>query len=110
MIKTWSVTLPIAGHAVVTVEAGDEETAIAEAFNIVTLADVEVWEALEQFNQGNICYCPQPWEAEAIDETPGTEVAAMRLIRKLFRRKKPSLYSKCLALHMAQAADRGIAR
>jgi hypothetical protein len=69
-MKVFTVTLPIAGHAYVNVEAETEEAAIAAAMEQVTLADIESWEALEQFNQGNICYCPHPWEAEAIDETP----------------------------------------
>jgi len=26
---------------------------------------LETWEALGWFHQGNVCYCPPPWEAEA---------------------------------------------
>lgn len=61
----YEVTIPIAGHAFLTVEADSEESAIEEAMNVVTIDDVEEWEALDQFNQGNICYFPMPWEAEA---------------------------------------------
>lgn len=68
--RTYGVTLPIAGHAYVIVEADNEDDAIIEAMNIVEMKHIESWEALDQFNQGNVCYCPQPWEAEAVDETP----------------------------------------
>ena len=64
-MKEYEVTLPIAGHAYVTIEAESEEEAIEKAMDIVTLRDVDHWEALERFNQGNICFCPQPWHAEA---------------------------------------------
>jgi hypothetical protein len=64
-MKTWEVTIPIAGHAYVTVEAESEDKAIEKALDEASLKDVEGWEALERFNQGNVCYCPQPWEAEA---------------------------------------------
>lgn len=64
-MKTWLVTIPIAGHAFATVEAETEEEAIDKAVDEVSLSDVDNWEALRQFNQGNVCYCPRPWEAEA---------------------------------------------
>lgn len=66
--KTWYVTLPIAGHAYLSVEANSEEEAIEKAFGEVTLTHIENWEALDRFNQGNVCYCPHPWEAEATEE------------------------------------------
>lgn len=62
----YEVTLPIAGHAFLTVEADSEEDAIEKAMEIVTIEMIEQWEPLEQFNTGNVCYCPQPWEAEAV--------------------------------------------
>lgn len=64
-MKEYYVVLPIAGHAYLTVEAESPEDAIDEAMEIVTIDNVEEWTALEQFNQGNVCYCPQPWTAEA---------------------------------------------
>jgi len=64
-MKTWVVTVPIAGHAYVTIEAESEEDAINKAIDTVTLQDVEEWQAIKQFNEGNVCYCPRPWEAEA---------------------------------------------
>lgn len=66
-MKTWSVTLPIAGHAFLEVQAETEAAAIEAAMEAVTLSDIEEWEALHQFNKGNVCYCPQPWEPEAED-------------------------------------------
>jgi len=64
-MKTYEVTIPIAGHAYRTVNAESEEEAIEKALDEASLTDVESWETLRQFNQGNICYCPKPWEAEA---------------------------------------------
>lgn len=64
-MKTYNVTLPIAGHCYLTVEANSEKEAINKAFDEVTIDHLESWEALHQFNQGNVCYCPQPWNAEA---------------------------------------------
>jgi len=67
-MRLWSVTMPIAGHAFLEVEAETEEQAREMAFNTVTFDHVEKWEALEQFNQGNVCYCPSPWQVEITDE------------------------------------------
>ena len=74
-MKTWEVTVPIAGHAYITVEAESEEEAIEKAIDEVTLDEIDHWEALERFNQGNICFCPQPWEAEAEPEFDDEEEA-----------------------------------
>jgi hypothetical protein len=35
--------------------------------------EVEDWTCMEQFNQGNVCYCPSPWEVEVEDED-GNEI------------------------------------
>lgn len=72
MPKKWSVTVPIAGHAFLEVEADTEEDAISKAIEETGLQHIGEWEALEWFNRGNVCYCPQPWEAEAecLDEEP----------------------------------------
>lgn len=61
-MKTFNVVIPIAGHAYVEVEAEDEEAAIEKAMEEVSREDIEDWENLHQFNRGNICYCPKPWE------------------------------------------------
>lgn len=65
-MKNYDVTVPIAGHAVVTIAAESEEDAVNRAIEFVEFSDISEWEALIRFNQGNICYCPQPWEAEAV--------------------------------------------
>lgn len=65
--RLFYVTIPIAGHAFKEIEAVSEEAAIEEAFNTVTLDDVDDWEAPERFNQGNVCYCPSPWEVDVED-------------------------------------------
>lgn len=67
-MKTYNVTLPIGGHAFLTVEANSEEEAIDAAMNEVTLQHLEDWEVLTQVNRGNVCYFPSPWQAEAIEE------------------------------------------
>ena len=54
--------------ATATVEADSEEEAIEKAIETVHLDDVENWEALKEFNMGNVCFCPRPWEAEATCE------------------------------------------
>jgi hypothetical protein len=66
-MKTYEVKVPIAGHLTVSVQADSEEEAIEKAVDSGTMADLDCWEALKQFNQGNICHCPQPWEAEILD-------------------------------------------
>jgi hypothetical protein len=67
-MKKYNVTIPIAGHAYVEVEAENEEDAKEKAMDKTT-TDIE-WEYLDQFNKGNVCYCPSPWEIEVeeIDE------------------------------------------
>lgn len=61
----YHVTIPIAGHAYLTVEAESVEEAIEIAMGEVTIDHIETWDPVEAFNQGNVCYCPRPWEAEA---------------------------------------------
>ena len=63
-MKSWDVTIPIAGHAYLTIEADSEEEAIEKALDTVRLSDIGNWEGLRQFPQ-DICHCPSPWEAEA---------------------------------------------
>lgn len=72
-MKTYDVQIPIAGHAWVTVEAADRDDAISKAMDLATIEKLEEWKPLEQFNQGNVCYCPKPWEVSVFDED-GTEV------------------------------------
>ena len=61
----YEVTIPIAGHAHITVNAESEQEAIGLALKMVTLDDINIWEPLKQFNARNVCCCPRPWEAEA---------------------------------------------
>ena len=49
--------------------------AISKAMEEVTLKDIESWEAVEQYIQGNVRYCPHPWEAEAEDVSGDEEEA-----------------------------------
>lgn len=64
-MKDFEVIIPIAGHACIQVKAENEEEAEKIALNKVTLDDIEDWEALRSFNNGNVCNCPLPWEIEA---------------------------------------------
>lgn len=68
-MKTYSVVIPIAGHAFLDVEAESEEDAIDKAIDEVTIDNIEQWEGLRRFNEGNFCYCPTPWEASAKEES-----------------------------------------
>lgn len=63
----YGVLAPIAGHIYVEVDADSEKAAIAAAFESedLTISNIEGWEALTEFNRGNVCYCPSPWEADA---------------------------------------------
>lgn len=65
-MKTFGVTLPFAGHLYIEVEAENEKAAIAKAFDEATADHIQDWESLQRFNQGNVCYCPSPWEADAV--------------------------------------------
>lgn len=62
----YSVLIPMAGHLVVEVTAENEAEAKEKAFEEATIDHLEEWEALSQFNKGNVCYCPSPWEVEAV--------------------------------------------
>lgn len=61
----YECTIPIAGHAFVTVDADSEDDAIQKAILNVTIDDIQEWEPMGQFSRGNVLYCPQPWDAEA---------------------------------------------
>lgn len=69
----YRVTMPIAGHAYYSVEAESEEQAIRNVMLMDIAADDYEWEPMvDGFNDGNICYCPEPWnpEAELIEDEP----------------------------------------
>lgn len=65
MSLMYYVTIPIAGHACLRVEAESEKDAIDKAMEAITIDNIEEWVGLDQFNQGNTCYCPKPWKAQA---------------------------------------------
>jgi hypothetical protein len=47
-VRTYGVTIPITGKAYLEVEAEDEEAAIDEALNTLTIDDFEDWEPTSQ--------------------------------------------------------------
>ena len=61
-MSVYTVTLPIAGHAVVEVEANTKAEAIEEAMEIVSIDNIDDWEAMPRFSGGNVLYCPTPHE------------------------------------------------
>lgn len=61
-MKTYGISLPITGVAHLEVEAESEEEAIEKAFKLVTINDIDEWEALEHVSRGNVCYAMQPWD------------------------------------------------
>ncbi len=62
MTKSYTVTIPIAGHITFEVQAESEEAAKEIARTTDVDEGVTEWETLDKFNQGNVCYCPSPWE------------------------------------------------
>lgn len=71
--RIYEVTIPIAGHAFASVEAESADEAIELALGDVSISDIDSWEPLRAFNQGNVCYCPSPWHAVATDCGPADE-------------------------------------
>lgn len=57
-MRTYELTIPIAGVAYMTVEAESEEAAIEEAFNKISTEDIEEWEAFRAITRGNTLYAP----------------------------------------------------
>jgi hypothetical protein len=66
-MKTYTVTVPIAGHIVLEIEAESAAEACEAALSSeqLTADNIETWEALEAFNTGNVCHCPSPWKITA---------------------------------------------
>ncbi|MCO5159671.1 MAG: hypothetical protein M9939_00925 [Mesorhizobium sp.] len=64
----YTVTIPIAGHAVVEVEADSEEQAKELALDQVELKHIETWDALHTVSSGNVLHFPSPWGIEVHDE------------------------------------------
>jgi hypothetical protein len=62
-MKEYSVKLPVAGYAVVMVEADNEKEALEKALESeVKLDDIEEWDVHEHIIEGNIFYgnCNDP--------------------------------------------------
>ena len=57
-MKTYEVTLPIAGVAFLTVEAESEEQAIGIAMNECSQENIEEWSAYRNIVSGNVLYAP----------------------------------------------------
>lgn len=67
-MKTWTVTIPVGGHAVLSVEAETEQEAIDKAVDSVQLSDLESWDILNPVSRGNVLSFPSPWEIEAEED------------------------------------------
>jgi hypothetical protein len=69
-MKSFCVTIPIAGHIYVNVEAENKEQALSKAYDAIDAGkeDNVEWEMLDRFIKGNVCYCPNPWQIEIEDE------------------------------------------
>lgn len=63
-MKTYIVTIPIAGHISFEVEAENETAAKDAAWNSETDQGELTWGMLDCFGHGNVCHCPSPWEVE----------------------------------------------
>ena len=63
-MKKYIVTIPIAGHTWVEVEAKNEDDAIVTATGSDDLDKNAEWEILSRFVKGNTCYCPSPGRIE----------------------------------------------
>lgn len=72
-MKVWNITMPFAGSVIFQVEAENEAEAREKALQAdahIDLkvggerADIQEWTFLEAYHEGNVCYCPHPWEME----------------------------------------------
>jgi len=58
-MKEYEVKLPIAGFAIVLVDAENEAEALNEALNYdITADDIEEWDIYERITEGNFFYGP----------------------------------------------------
>lgn len=64
-MSEYEVKLPIAGHLTFYVEAESEKEAIEKANDMPSQEGELDWQQVGSFNQGNVCYCPQPWSDKA---------------------------------------------
>lgn len=63
-MKTYVVTIPIAGHISFEIEAEDEKAAEKAAWGSDVKEGDLSWDMLESFGEGNVCHCPSPWEVQ----------------------------------------------
>lgn len=61
-MNTYLVTIPIAGHLTFEVEAETPAQAITMSRDMDSDDGELQWDTLTRFHQGNVCYCPSPWE------------------------------------------------
>jgi len=61
-MKTFLVTIPIAGHISFEIKAENKEEAEQKAWDSDSDEGEVSWEMLDCFGQGNVCHCPSPWE------------------------------------------------
>lgn len=75
-MKIYEIRVPVAGIALVEVEADSAKEAQEKALETVRLTDLEEWESLECFHEGNVCYCPRPWEITivSVSDEDGNDV------------------------------------
>lgn len=80
-MKTFYVMIPMAGHVCLSVEAESEKEAKGKAFDVAgealdrmldddieSGAKIQGVELLDEFNRGNVCNCPSPWEVTVEDD------------------------------------------
>mgnify|MGYP005806673437 CR=1 FL=1 len=63
-MKKYIVTIPIAGHTWVEIEAKNEDEAIEMATGSDDLNKNAEWKILTRFVKGNMCCCPSPGRIE----------------------------------------------
>ena len=61
-LKSFFVTIPIAGHVHFEIEAESEEQALEKAWKTPAEEGELEYERLKEFHEGNVCYCPFPWK------------------------------------------------
>lgn len=71
--RIYGVTLPIGGHAYVSVVASSEEEATKLAKERCAMDDIQSWDIINSVNEGNVCYFPEPWEITVEDEGDADE-------------------------------------
>lgn len=63
-MRTFIVTIPIAGHLSFEVEAENEAEAKDKAYDSGSSEGELSYETLDSFCSGNVCHCPSPWKIE----------------------------------------------